>query len=123
MTKVTINPTDHVTADARQSYTVKDSLGREFTLVKPNALAYFRLVKMLGQAGGNSAYMSLVSPLTYLSAIDGENVPFPATERELDALIQQLDDPGIEALLKGVVDHWGKKSDDTEAQEKALKNS
>lgn len=115
-------PSAQATEQAIAEITVKDSRGRIITLKKPNVLAQFRLVKMLGESARNSAYMAMVTPLTYLVSFDGDAIIPPQTERELDALIQRLDEPGIMAILDALAEHFG--SDETEEdEEEALKNS
>lgn len=121
MTKVTLNPSEAVVAESKAEATVKDSAGRMLTLVKPNVLATIRLIKALGDTARNSVYMTLVTPITYLTAIDGDPV-FPcATEREIEALIQRLDEHGLMALIDGVQTHFAGMP--REAEEAALKNS
>ncbi len=102
--KVTINPaaSGAMTAEVKSEHQVTDAKGRVLTLRKPNVLAQYRLVKMLGDSARNAAYMAMVTPLTYLAAIDGEPVMPPSTERELDALIQRLDDEGVMAIMDGL---------------------
>ncbi len=115
-------PSTQVTEQASAEITVEDARGRTFTLKKPNVLAQFRLVKMLGDAARNSAYMAMVTPITYVVAIDGEAIVQPQTERELDALIQRLDEPGIMAILDALAENFGN-DDSPEDKEAALKNS
>lgn len=116
----TQTPSEQMTAHARAEVTVTDALGRRITLKKPNVLAQFRLVRMMGESAKNSSYMAMVSPLTYVSAIDGDMVALPASERELDALIQRLDEAGFMAVVDGIQEHFGEQEED---QETALKNS
>ena len=119
--KVQVKPSDDVIRTAQAEISVTDAQGRTLTLRKPNVLAHYRLVKILGDAASNTAYMSLVSPITYLTAIDGSPVAQPNTERELDALIQRLDEDGIMALMDGLQKHFAKAPQ--AEQEQALKNS
>lgn len=114
MTEVVLKPSEEVIADARKSVTVKDARGRTLTLVKPNVLATIRLVKILGDVSKNSVYMTLVGPITYLTEIDGERVIPPNTERELEALIQRLDEEGLMAVIDGVQEHFAAAPRETE---------
>jgi hypothetical protein len=111
---------DQVTAAARAEFVVTDSKGRGITLKKPNLLAQFNLVKALGDTAKNSAYMSMISPLTYVIAIDGEATLLPQTPRELDALIQRLDEHGYIAVIEGITANFG---GNPESKEGELKNS
>jgi len=97
---------------------VTDARGRVLTLRKPNVLAQYQLVRMLGaDASSNQTYLSMVMPLLYLQAIDGEAVNF-ANQRELDAAIQRLDEEGLEALAKGIQENFTRQEDARDAIKK-----
>lgn len=97
--------------------TVTDARGRVLTLKKPNVLAQYQLVRMLGaEASANQTYLGMVMPLLYLQAIDGETAAF-ANQRELDGVIQRLDEDGLMALSKGIAENFGTQ-DDAEAVKK-----
>jgi len=97
---------------------VTDAKGRVLTLRKPNVLAQYQLVRMLGaDASSNQTYLSMVMPLLYLQAIDGEVVNF-ANQRELDAAIQRLDEEGLEALAKGIQENFARQEDARDAIKK-----
>lgn len=121
--KVTINhsPSERMTAEAKREFDITDSAGRRITLRKPPFTAQFDLVALLGEKARNSMYHTMVMPLTYVIAIDGEAVPFPQTERELRALIQRIDEHGYAALADGISEHFGEQGGDD--REDALKNS
>ena len=80
---------------------VTDSRGRVLKLRKLDILSESRLVRMLGQdAVTNTIYMNgYVLPAVMVSEIDGEAQYLPISEREMEALIQRLDNDGIEAVL------------------------
>lgn len=123
MAKVELNPTPtaQIVAKAQSEVVLPpDDKGRVFTLRKPGALAQFRLVEALGDTASNQTYMGMVLPLIYLAKIDGEDVLPPISKREVEALIQRLDDEGIAALHAGVRDNYGTR--DAEADKAALKN-
>lgn len=90
---------------------VKDARGRVLALRKPNVLAQFRLIEMLGATAENRIYLAMSIPLLYLQSIDGEAANF-STRRELEALIQQLDDDGIAALQEAIGEHFAPPSED-----------
>lgn len=100
------SPSEQASA-AQTEFVVTDAKGRGITLKKPNLLAQFHLVKVIGETARNSAYMSMVSPLTYVVAIDGEPALPPHSPRELDALIQRLDEHGYMAVIDGINAHFG----------------
>ena len=122
MAKVTMNKpsaalqsaTEQLTAEANRSHVVTDSTGRRITLQKPGLLAQFRLVKLVGgDTASNRVYMTMILPVTFVVAIDGVPVPTPSTQAHLDALIQRLDEHGLEACANGLNEFWGA---DSEAQ-------
>src|SRR6185312_10860000 len=93
---VTLNPTEQLIAVANSTFDVQDSRGRTIQLRKPGVLAQFRLVEALGETAKNTTYVSMVLPLLFVSAIDGEAVNQLATKLQVEGLIQRLDDAGIE---------------------------
>lgn len=99
-------PTDEVVAQASAETTVTDARGRVLTMKKPGVLANFRLVELLGDTASNAVYRMMILPIIYVTAIDDDPV-FYRTKRELDALIQRLDEDGLEAATLGLKEHFG----------------
>lgn len=112
--EVVINPTatpsEQVLAKALAEVKVSDRRGRIFTLKKPGVLAQLRLVEILGESAKNEVYMAMVLPLLYVAAIDEQPNPMPTRKSEVEALFQQLDEDGIEAVGKAVMEHFGASS-------------
>lgn len=86
-----------------------DARGRLITVKRLNALQYYRLNKALGAAAAtNPATMDLAVMVSAVSRIDAEDIAFPASERDIEFLIQKLDFEGIAAVgeaLKRLDDH------------------
>lgn len=121
--QVTLNensPSAELINKAVAEVTITDARGRTFTLKRPGVLAQYRLVDMLGESAKNEVYMGMVLPLTYVAAIDGQPEGAPASRRQLDALIQRLDEDGIAAIMVGVQENFG--TADPEKDKAALKN-
>lgn len=80
---------------------VTDSKGRVLKVVEPDVLAESRLMRMVGpEAALNPAYMRLyVIPAVSVVEIDGEEMGFPLTQREVDAAISRLGHHGIDAVV------------------------
>ena len=100
--KVTLNPTpsEQVVARANAEDAITDSRGRKIKLRNPGVLAQYRLVKMIGaEAARNEVYVNMLIPMLWVSEIDGEAVAAPASEREIEALIQRLGEEGIAAIV------------------------
>jgi hypothetical protein len=117
--KVTVNPSEQVIAKAVAEVTITDARGRSIKLKKPGVLAQFRLVEILGDTSKNETYMNMVLPMIYVAAIDDEPVYQPASKREVEALIQRLDEDGVSAVISGARENFG--ASDPEADKVALK--
>ncbi|WP_331693489.1 hypothetical protein [Pandoraea sputorum] len=122
MTKLTVNagsPSDEIVKAAVAEHTVQDTSGRALLLRKPGILAQYRLIEALGDSAKNEAYMAMVMPLLFVGAINGDAVPPLRTKSEVEALIQRLDDAGVEAVMLGVQANFARQ--DPEADRDALK--
>lgn len=117
---VTLKPTQEVLAKANEESTVVDALGRTIKIKKPGVLSQYRLIEALGDSAANSTYMNMVLPLIYVTAVDDLVVYQPKTKLEVEALIQQLDEDGIRAVVRYVRDKFGKS--DPEQDKAELKN-
>ena len=62
--------------------------------------------------------MQMVLPLLWVVEIDGVAVKTPVTKLQLEALIQQLDEDGLEAVMQ----HLGQTLAQPDAGGEALKN-
>lgn len=121
MAKITIKetPTDQVLAKANEETSVIDARGRTITIKKPGVLAQYRLIEALGDSASNQTYMGMVLPIIYVTSIDDLAVHQPKTKIQVEALIQQLDEDGIEAVMRHVNETFG--ASDPEADKAALK--
>lgn len=132
MTKVTIKggvsggdeaaetPSEQLVRKAMQDETITDSAGRQLKMRKPGVLAQYRLIEALGDLASNQTYMQMVNPLLYLAAIDGDAVFMPGNKREVEALIQRLDDHGLAEVMGWYVANViGPTNDAIEAAQKA----
>lgn len=124
MAKITLQeetPSQHAIAKANETFNIVDAKGRTITLKKPGVLAQYRLIEALGDSAANQTYVSMVLPLIYISAIDGEVEIMPTAKLQVEALIQRLDEEGIAAVMKGVTEHFGQT--DPERDKAAIKKS
>ena len=113
---ITLKPSAEIVQKALAEVTVQAASGLNITLKKPGVLAQFRLIEALGDTAENRTYTSMVLPLIYVAAIDGDPVYPPNSKVEVEALIQRLDDDGLAAVAKGVQAHF---SSSTPDQDKA----
>lgn len=120
--EVTDNPPSmQAVAKAAAEHVITDAKGRAIKLKKPGVLAQFRLIEALGDSAKNEVYMAMVLPLIFVVEIDGDMVLQPNTKREVEALIQRLDEEGVAAVVNSVQQHFG--SSNPDADKAALKNS
>jgi len=120
MAEIELNPTEQIIKDSVEESTCTDGNGRVIKLKKPGALAQFRLVAALGdELSSNRTYMSMVLPLIYVAAIDGDNVSQPKNLLQIEALIQRLDETGLTCVMEAVNKAYG--DTDPEADKEALK--
>lgn len=117
--RLEVTPSQELVNAGNSEVTVTDAKGRTIVLKKPGTLAQFRLVELMGESAKNVVYMNMVLPLIFVVSIDGDSVN-KATKPQIEALIQRLDDEGVEAVAQAVQEHWGKQ--DPEADQAALKN-
>ncbi len=122
MTKITMidSPASQVVAKALVSAQVHDSTGRAITIRRPGVLAQFRLIEALGDTAKNEVYTRMALPLIYVAEIDGDALVPITRKSELEALIQRLDEAGIEAVMAGVAENFG--TTDPEKDKADLKN-
>jgi hypothetical protein len=117
---LTSTPAEQVIAAAIASASVRDERGRLIVLKRPGILAQFRIVEVAGESAKNEVYMRMILPLIFVTEIDGDPILQPANKIQLEALITRLDDPGIDAVMKGVKENWGQR-DDPEGDKLAIK--
>ena len=81
--------------------TVTDDKGRVLSVKEPDFLQEARVTRLCGDASMNVGYMyAYVFPTVWVTAIDGNPVPFPTTFLQLEALIARVGRGGCAAVLK-----------------------
>lgn len=116
---IVLRPSEEAVQKAIAEHTVTDSTGRAIKIKKPGVLAQFRLVEALGEAAKNQVYTGMVLPLIYVTAIGDLPIFQPTSKMQIEALIQQLDEHGVDAVMQGVEKHFG--ATDPDADKAALK--
>jgi hypothetical protein len=88
-------PTE-VLAKAAETQSETDARGRVITVRQMNALQQYRFFKALGAStSANPTASELAMLACMVVKIDAQDVAMPATEREVEFLIQQLDHDGL----------------------------
>jgi len=110
MTTLTVHPTSAtgaeaeslsktIIAGANRTATITTASGRTYTLRRPDLLASVRLIEMIGaEAAQNAVLMGIFTMALHVIAIDAEKVEPPHTRRQLDALIQRIDEDYAEVV-------------------------
>jgi len=111
-------PTALVQKNQLETIATVDTRNRIITVGRFNALHYYRLTKVMGQAASNSASLDMAILVCSVRQIDDEDVPMPATEKEIEALIQRLDFDGIAAVSEGLA-----KLNGAETKEETVENA
>jgi hypothetical protein len=108
-------PSEVVAKAAAETATAQDSKGRAITVHRLNALLYYRLTKAMGATASNAATMELAVIAASVKAIDDDEIMPPATEREVEHLMQRLDFHGLNAAGEALKQLGEKDGDSTEA--------
>ena len=99
----TPSPKSRVTLIDDRTASVRDSKGRLLTVKRASVVEKMRLAKALGEHSGNDSYANFGVVAASVREIDSSPVPFPMTSLQLEALVQRLDDAGMEAALEALI--------------------
>jgi len=99
-----MTPSQTVVRDAYKTIIAVDRVGRRLTLRRLTALDTLRLFKAAGPIlAQNEPWLSLAGLAFSVLEIDGVPVPTPATEAQIEGLIDRLGDEGL-AIIADTVD-------------------
>lgn len=93
---------EQIKADAARVEYEIDAAGRRIGVKKLNFRDHYKLAKLLGQDSNNPAVMTDAMMTASVVEIDGDSIPTPGTELQLEALMQRLDFHGIAAASKAM---------------------
>lgn len=99
-------PTEEILKQTQKEITVTDKRGRVITLKKYTYLRETQFIRMLGDSAQNDRYINGVLPILYVVSIDEDRILTPNTQRELDAIISRLDEDGMLAISKGIMENF-----------------
>lgn len=104
MTTMTIDDPTSPPSNKPSATKITDKMGRTLTIKDPTIMQESRLVRVLGEAASNAAYMTAYAlPAVMVVDIDGEEFPFPHNQVTLDYLIQQLGREGMGAVMDHLI--------------------
>lgn len=111
MTQVTMHdatPTQAIVKAASQTATVTDARGRSIAIRKLGPLDRMKLFEVVGPENSrNEQYVGYAALAFIVSAIDGEPVARPNSKLALEALVQRLDDDGMDAVARHLAEQVG----------------
>lgn len=83
-------------------FTTTDARGRTLTLQRPSVTFQFAMTEALREVAANPTYMMMTTPVTWVRAIDGQQIESPKSKADLEKTIMQLDDDGLNAVVVAV---------------------
>ena len=97
------SPSERIVAEAQAPLTIVDAQGRKLEFRRPSALDRLRLFKALGPGlSDNTRYVGYAMLAYCVSAIDDVPIPAPASEAQVEMLVNRLGDAGLEAVGEGM---------------------
>jgi hypothetical protein len=127
MAKVTVHdaktesPSQTIVKAANQPVIVTDALGRKIGIKKMKPLDRLKMFEVIGSGNSeNQFYLGYASLAYHVTSIDGDPVNRPASKLQLEALVQRLEDEGMDAVAKGIEEHFAPENTDERA---TIKNS
>lgn len=96
-------PSTSIISRSSQSTDVQDSLGRTLSVRRLNALERLRLLKAAGpELSQNDAWLNMAALALSVSGINGIPRALPINERQIEAAVSELGDPGLEAVAEAL---------------------
>ena len=92
-------PTSQIIRSAQSPSEVTDALGRKLIIKRPGALDKLRLFKAIGGDNAkNEIYLGYATLAISVQSVDGQPMEPCKTEAQVEALVAELGDEGIEAV-------------------------
>ena len=98
-----MSPSHDIIREAHKTFTATDTKGRRLTLRRLTALDTLRLFKAAGPVlAQNEPWLSMAGLALSVLEIDSVPVPSPATESQIENLIDRLGDEGLAAIADAI---------------------
>lgn len=114
-------PSEKIVKNTIDGVLVRDGLGRELRLRKPDLLDMYDLFSAIGEDAKNPACMMMASKVLYVATIDGLVVQCPKSYSEFRATLKRIGEEGILAIDEKLNELDDAKTD-KEALDKAKKS-
>ena len=96
---VPLTPTQAIVLDANRIEYTTDTMGRRLGVKRVNASLRRKVLKAMSADSGEKGQLFIMAATACCCvSIDGIDVPFPTTELQIDALIDRLEQEGLEAV-------------------------
>jgi hypothetical protein len=93
-----VSPSQAIVQDANRVEYVTDKLGRRLGVKRVSASLRRRVLKAMSAANGDKPQLLFMAMIACACvSIDDAPVPFPTTELQIDALIDRLEQEGLDA--------------------------
>ena len=102
-----MTPSKVIVQEAARALTAVDTKGRRLLLRRLTALDTLRLFKAAGPVlAQNEPWLAMAGLAFSVTEIDGIPVPAPATEAQIEMLIDRLGDEGLAAVANTIKDEY-----------------
>lgn len=106
--QITETPTETMVNSTVRAGEVTDARGRRITVRRLSALDRMRLFAAAGsELSRNEQWIGIAAIAASCAAIDGDPVPKPASRMQVEALVERLEDDGLEAIAKVYQETFG----------------
>jgi hypothetical protein len=92
-------PSQEITKASTGMGFATDVRGRRIAVVKPSAILRMRLLRMLGKDADNGPLLGNCMLACLVREIDGDKIMMPNSYREIEMLVERLDDDGLAAVV------------------------
>ena len=100
-----MTPSESIIGHSIKTADTVDRKGRRLTIRRLRALDTLRLFKAAGPVLAlNESWLSMAALAFAIQEIDGVPVPAPATEAQIESLIERLGDDGLAAIADALKD-------------------
>ncbi len=107
------SPSQAIVAKANEVIRFADAKGRTIGIKRLGVLDRARFFEMIGGDNANNpAFLSLAVPAQMTIELDGNLIGRPTSRRDLEGRMSLLDEEGIEAINKAIVENFGDGEED-----------
>jgi hypothetical protein len=100
-----MTPSQVIVSESARVFSIVDTKGRRLSVRRLTALDTLRLFKAAGPIlAQNESWLAMAGLAFAIMEIDGVPVPTPATEAQIEGLIDRLGDEGLAAIASTIED-------------------